>query len=319
VKRKLVVGMVTCLFILSGCLAIVMKAQAHQVASSLVSSRVPPMLSDQQVKDYARKTLGASAVDRMLHRVTHPLKTQRFSNYTTSFRVNTITQQTQMAARVTGLVTAASGHEAYNISNYAAGYAALLGQQAFGVEGQFNAEPIASPASVAPLVYVGLGYYSSGNQVYFPITAGIDPLAMVAAYHVGSSYVSVLRVNAQDQISSEIYQWDGNGWFIFIFDHTTGEYFSQIVDYDPGATLNQAAWVLTLNVSGPLGNFLPITFTNANWQGANSGGWQPLINAGSYAQLFLQPKNGVGRAWTTEIPDPPGNSFSMLYCPSCSG
>ena len=313
-KRIVIFSIVVCFLVLSGLFALVEKTQGARAAGSTQAAKAPLPLSDRQIKDYVRKTQGQQAVDRMLHRVTQPLATRHYD----------AAVQTTLPEKQAGTLAPADvGHELYAVTPSAAGYIGDIGQQAFGVGGQFNAESVALPASTSNVTWVGLGFRGNSSTVLFPVLAGVDQISLSAAYLTGTGNNAVLtdvfKVNAQDQISAEVYQWDGNGWFIFIFDHTTGTYFSQIVNYDPGTTLTYTGWVLAVAPPGPLTNFLPVTFTNANWQGANSGGWQPLINAAYYDQLFLQPANGTGRAWTTEVSNPPGNSFSILYCPGCSG
>jgi hypothetical protein len=128
--------------------------------------------------------------------------------------------------------------------------------------------------------------------------------------------LSLFHVNANDQITSEIYlDSNTNKWLVFIEDVTTRTAFGN--EYSYATTTTRAGWITHMPDGGSVPSMYLIGFTNAHWE-SNWAGWQPLTSSAeaTYTQWTLYAPGG-GVIWPTE-PDSSGTSFTLIPCPSCS-
>jgi hypothetical protein len=310
-KSFRVMSIFVCIVLLSGLFVTIAKASnqpAPKVAGHTLS--IPPSISSQQIKDQVRKTFGQAVVDRMLYQVTKPLSTQSPQKYEIALHPSGTApgSSTQVNPQAMG---------PDRTSSVAAGTIADLSgsQWALGAAGQFNVSAVVSPLTAAA-TWVGVAS-QVGSITVLPVLAGVDQLALLAYYQASpNGRVNVFRVNDQDQVYSEVYLWDQNTWFIFLLDYTNGQYFAQLVSSGANNVI-AATWNMYVPSPGPVPQLQNdvLTFTQGEWIGSNSSGWQPIAAAPTYFQITLESPNG-GMVFPSKVY--PDTTFSMLDCWVCT-
>lgn len=305
-KRSVSLSLLMGFLALSSTLFAGARAHAQPVHVSGVQATITPSpISLQRLKTLVSQTLGQKAVDIMRQRITQPLSIH--SSPKQSLLLNQTGTATASPFRANVL-------EHYGNSPILAGYIT----NAEGVswaQGAFGLFNVVSPAQPAVEVETAIAVTNSDGSA--EINLGVEQTEGDAYLSFHGVFLWVLfHVNVGDQMDAEIYL-DGstNEWLLFIEDLTTGVAFGEEFSYT--TTITRAAWAVQVESGGPVPAMVPITFTNAQWL-SNWAGWQPIISsaAATSTQWTLQAPYG-GQIWPTEIPDPPGTSFSLIPCPAC--
>ncbi|HZR40115.1 MAG TPA: hypothetical protein VFB12_08375 [Ktedonobacteraceae bacterium] len=133
---------------------------------------------------------------------------------------------------------------------------------------------------------------------------------------VNGETLDLFPVNASDQMDAEIYlDSNSNQWLIFIEDENTATYYANEFSYT--TIITYAGWLASVNDS-PLPAMNPILFTNARWF-SNWADWQPIPSSAAayYIQWTLDKSPGLIQT-TILIGSPPGTSFYLATCATCS-
>ena len=307
-KRILLLCLCMSIVILSGVTSTTAQASYQSLSPSpgkptYKPSQIAP-ISTEHVKVLLRQTLGQRVADSLKQRVMQPVATWHAD-------IPTFKQ----AQTTTNPSIRANARELYTDTDTVAGYLAYPPQQAWGASAQFN-------ASIAyAYTWVGVGAHA-GNTAYFPIVVGVNQGNLFASYQVDGTGNDLFHVLPNDQMSAEVYlDQTTNNWLIFIIDLTTGTYFASEFSSN-WYNLNIAFWIyMQYGKYMGVSQMYPLTFSQARWFGNTPSGWQPITAAPYNYQLTLKGLNYQGNpsgiAWPTEIPDPPGTSFSILTCSTC--
>jgi hypothetical protein len=212
-----------------------------------------------------------------------------------------------------------SAPEQYGTSTNVAGYMTVMnGMTVSGVVANFNVPTGASGQEERIMLDLGGLNSSNGIAVGVFVNGYGGPADGYAFCTCSNNGGLLFNVQPKDTIDAELYLLDQstNQWLVFIEDVASGASFG--TTFNAVTTFTNVAWIL--QTIGPLLKGL-ITFTNAKWLGSNSSGvWQPILSsqAASYLQITLDDPRGRGqRAEATEIPDPPGTSFTIIPCQKC--
>ncbi|MBV9256649.1 MAG: hypothetical protein JO215_01380 [Ktedonobacteraceae bacterium] len=307
-KRFAFGSLLVCLLVLSSGLLGAARADAHPASGPGVqrSSTLSP-ISIAQLKSLVRRTLGQQAVDSMGKRVTQPLSISPSDQPALRLKPSKMAAAPRLQA---------SAREYYGNSPTSAGYTIDAEGVSWvqGVGGFFNVPTADNAIQVATEIAVATS--NGSGQISLGVTKNADRHYAVLIFAGGATW-TLFSVSANDQMDAEIYL-DGNTnkWLIFIEDLTTRQSYGNEFAYTTFTTL--AGWETAISRGGPVPPMNLITFTNARWV-SNWDGWQPITSsaAAAYAQWTLTAPNG-GIISPTEIPDPPGTSFTLIPCPSCS-
>lgn len=305
-KKMFFGSLAACLLLLSSGLTV---AQAHGYTNNRpeVQAKVTSTpISLQRLKALVRQTLGQKAVDNMGQLITQPLSVRSSTSRNLSLNPGRTSTSSRLKPHI---------QEQYSNDPLNGGYITNAEGVSWvqGAAGFFN---VATPT--LPSIEVETAVVVANSDGSSEINLGVAQTESDAYLSFHGQFLWVLfHVNTNDQMDAEIY-WDANtnNWLLFIEDLTTRQSFGQEFSYS--TTLTRAAWTMQVENGGPVPSMTLVTFTNAQWF-SNWDGWQPIISpaAATYTQVTIKPPKG-GVIWPTEVPDPPGTSFTMIPCPGCS-
>jgi hypothetical protein len=267
-------------------------AQAHYgdiqgQGHSPVTTQAPQAVKEHQIstayaQQLTRNLAGVNVASRMLHRVTQPLASHPPVTY--------------------GIAQTPS-------SNWA-GYVADTSATGIRVDASFSEFNASRAAGTDTASWVGVGGFHGGNVAQ----VGIDQSLMESWYEFfPNPPVFLYSVNAGDTMYDLILRDRSNGlWMVFIEDLTTGVFYTNEFSFNPDQTT--AEWIVEVQPNGPVGSFVPVTFTfNQFGDGSSS---QPLTSgeASPLWQVFLRSPRG-GSVCPSGVSNPgTGATFSAAPC-----